>query len=70
MWHHGVPWDLGGLKAKTREATGPKGLWPRELPRPSIHHDTPKAFLCNIILLASRTSKERFFSANALKWTA
>ena len=31
---------------------------PREVPRHSIHHDTPKAFPYNVILSASQTSKE------------
>ena len=35
---------------------------PREVPRHSIHHDTPKAFPYNVILSASRTSKEGFLS--------
>ena len=39
---------------------------PREVPRHSIHRDTPKAFPYNVILLASRPSKEGFLSANGL----
>ena len=35
---------------------------PREVPRHSIHHDTPNAFPYNVILSASRTSKEGFLS--------
>ena len=41
---------------------GPKGFWPRDLLRRCIHYDTPKAFPYNVILLASRTSKEGFLS--------
>ena len=33
---------------------------PRDFPRDSIHHDTPKAFSHIFILLLSRTGKERF----------
>ena len=39
---NGVPWEV--LRAKTRGAAGAKGFWPRDLPRDSIHHDTPKVF--------------------------
>ena len=35
---------------------------PREVPRHSIHYDTPKAFQYNVIISASRTSKEGFLS--------
>ena len=34
---------------------------PREVPRDSIHHDSPEAFIYNVILWSSRTSKEGFF---------
>ena len=34
---------------------------PRDLPRDSIHHDTPKALPRNVILLSSRTSKWDLF---------
>ena len=34
----------------------PGGLWPRDLLRDSIQHDTPKAFQHSVILLWSRTS--------------
>ena len=45
---------------ETQGAAGPKGFWPRDFPRDSIHHDTPKAFPHIFILLSSRTSKEGF----------
>ena len=35
-------------------------LRPRDFPRDSIHHDTPKAFPHIFILSSSRTSKEGF----------
>ena len=39
---------------------------PQDLPTHSIHHHTPKAFPFNVILSASRTSKDGFLSANGL----
>ena len=41
-------------------------FWLRDLARDSIHHDSPKAFPYNVILLSSRTSKMGFLSANGL----
>ena len=68
--YHGKWSALGGPKAKTRAAAGPKVFWPRDLPRHYIHHDTSKAFPNNVILLVSHTyystSKEGFISANGL----
>ena len=40
----------------------PRGFWPRDLRRHNIHHDTSKVFFVNVILIASRTSKEGFLS--------
>ena len=47
-------------------AAGPKGFWPRDFPRDSIHNDTRKAFPHTFILSSSRTSKEGFLSANGV----
>ena len=63
--YHGEWSALGGPKAKTLGAAGLDGFWLRDLPRLSIHHETPKAFPY-VNLLASRTSKEGFISANGL----
>ena len=51
---NGVPRKVP--RQKTRGAAGPKKLWPRDLLRDSIHHDSPKAFPHNVILSASQTS--------------
>ena len=53
-------------KPKTRRAACLKGFWLRDLPRDSIHHDSPEAFPYNIILWSSQTSKEGFLSVNGL----
>ena len=55
--YHGEWSALGGPKAKTRGTADPEGFWPRDLPRHSIHHDTPKAFPYNVIISASWTRK-------------
>ena len=39
-------------------------LRPRDLPRESSHHDSPKAFPYDVILWSYRTSKEVFPSAD------
>ena len=46
---------------RTQGAAWPEGFWPRDLPRDSIHHDSPKAFPYNVILLASWASVWHFF---------
>ena len=38
-----------------------QGFWPRDFLRDSIHHDTPKAFPHNVIILSSQTSIWDFF---------
>ena len=53
---------LGRSQGQNPRGRRPQGFWPWDLPRHSIHHDTPKAFPYNAILSASRTSKERFLS--------
>jgi hypothetical protein len=40
----------------------PRGFWPLDLPRHIIHHDTSKALSYNVIIIATRTSKEGFLS--------
>ena len=42
--YHGEWSPSGSPKAKTRGAAGSKCFLPRDFPRDSIHHDTPKAF--------------------------
>ena len=49
----------------------PEGLqapdfWPRDFPRGSIHHDTPKALPYIFIPLSSWTRKEEFYFTNGL----
>ena len=59
------------VKRVFREVPRPKPEGPqaqgvfllRDFLRDSIHNDTPKAFTHILILLSSRTSKERFLSA-------
>ena len=58
--YHGDWSATGGPKGKTRGSAGPKGFWLPDLPRHSIHHDTPKAHPYNVIISASRTSKKGF----------
>jgi hypothetical protein len=53
-------------KPKTRRAACLKGFWLRDLPRDSIHHDSPEVFPYNIIIWPSQTSKEGFLSVNGL----
>ena len=53
-------------RPNTRGVGGFESLWPRDLPRKSIHHDSPKVFTHNVILLSSQTSKMGFLSANGL----
>ena len=61
---NGVPREVP--RPKTRGATGLKGFWPRDLPRDSIHHYSPKGSPYNVIPSSSWTSKEGFISANGL----
>ena len=61
---NGIPWEVPRPKPEVPQA--PEGFWPRDFPRDSIHHDTPKAFPHIFILLSSRTSKEEFLSVNGL----
>ena len=43
---NGVPREV--LRPKNLGACGPSGFWPCDLPRHSIHHDTPSAFPNNV----------------------
>ena len=60
---NGVPRQVPRPKPEGPQA---RRFWPWDLLRHSIHHDTPKGFPYNIILPASRTSKEGFLSVNGL----
>ena len=53
---------LGRSQGQNPRGRRPRGFWPRDLPRHNIHHDTSKAFSYNVIIIATRTSKEGFLS--------
>ena len=55
---NGVFREVPRSKPEGRQA--PRVFWRRDIPRDSIHHDTPKAFSHIFILLSSQTSKEGY----------
>ena len=55
---NGVPREVPRPKP---EGPGPKGFWPRDFPRDSIHHVTPKAFPQSFIFMASPARIRDFF---------
>ena len=56
--------SLGKSQGQNPRGRRPEGFWPKDFPRDSIHHDTPKAFPHTFILQSSRTSILGFKSTN------
>ena len=53
---------LGRSQGQNPRGRRPQGFLQQDLPRHNIHHDTSKAFSYNVIIIATRTSKEGFLS--------
>ena len=60
---------LGRSQGQNPRGRRPRGSWPRDLPRHNINHDTSKAFSYNVIIIATRTSKEGLFQVGFCQWT-